>query len=352
MLNHASRSPLSTVFTILIVAVAAATTHGDSVRLRDGSVIHGKIKGTKDGKVSVDTSFAGVVSLKPDMILMVESDSDLHIALQSGNVVRGKMISDNSGRRIQSDQGSIDATHDQIIAVWLPGQKNPLAPPDDGDKRKWKYEAHLNIAGKTGNSEEISTGGGAKAILESSEDKLLLYMRGESTKNNGTKTTEEIFGGIDYESSFSERHSWYTRIELEVDDIEQIELRTTAAAGYGHFHIKRDNRTLRSRVGLQFRHESFEKGNSESSPGLDLGLFHMVKATEYGKLTSEIVYTPSFRDFGNYRAYHESSWDFPLLKSNKWFLRTGVSNEYNSMSAKNADRLDTTYFTRLLLQWE
>ena len=79
-------------------------------------------------------------------------------------------------------------------------------------------------------------------------------------------------------------------------------------------------------------------------------LFPEIK--DWTKLVSDITYAPSFEDFGDYRVYHESSFEMPLGKSDFWKLRLGVSNEYNSLVVKGNDRLDTTYFSRLVLSWE
>ena len=43
--------------------------------------------------------------------------------------------------------------------------------------------------------------------------------------------------------------------------------------------------------------------------------------------------------------------EVPLL-STQWKLRLGVANDYNSQPGRGVKRLDTTYFTRLVLNWK
>jgi hypothetical protein len=60
---------------------------------------------------------------------------------------------------------------------------------------------------------------------------------------------------------------------------------------------------------------------------------------------------PAFENFSNFVAKHESFYEVPLANP-AWKLRLGVSNDYNSKPGKGVDKLDTGYFTRLVLSWK
>jgi hypothetical protein len=60
---------------------------------------------------------------------------------------------------------------------------------------------------------------------------------------------------------------------------------------------------------------------------------------------------PSFEDFANYRATHESFLELPLANPS-WKLRLGLANDYNSKPGKGVEKMDTGYFTRLVLSWK
>ena len=68
-------------------------------------------------------------------------------------------------------------------------------------------------------------------------------------------------------------------------------------------------------------------------------------------MVNRLSFVPGFNDFSNYRANHESFFEIPLAM-NGWKLRLGVSNDYNSMPGDSVKKLDTTYFTRFVLNWE
>ena len=89
---------------------------------------------------------------------------------------------------------------------------------------------------------------------------------------------------------------------------------------------------------------------SVNSAGLDFGLEHKLEL-DNSRLVNRLTFVPTFEDFGVYRLTHESFYEMPLLNT-QWKLRLGVSNDYNSEPGKNIDKLDTTYFTRLVLSWK
>ncbi len=321
---------------------------GDVIELDNGSKIVGQIENILKGKLEIKTDFAGKLTIDMARVVSLSSKTPLLINLTSGNRLYGTIHHDKEKTRIDTPDGSISLKKGALVAAWQKGQPDPLEPK----RRKWKYAAGFDISGRTGNTERTSVGGRVKAKLEGPKDHLLFYLRGTYAREDGDKTDDEIIGGIDFEAMIDKQQSWYARVELENDDIEELDLRSTAAAGYGYYFFKRSDHVLRGRAGLMYRHESYSIGDDNSTAGLDLGLYHMYKFDDWGKLITDIVYTPSFEDFGDYRVFHESAFEVPLARSDIWKLKFGVTNEYNSDPVADKERLDTTYFSRLVLTWD
>ena len=84
--------------------------------------------------------------------------------------------------------------------------------------------------------------------------------------------------------------------------------------------------------------------------GLDFGLAHEYTG-EFWSLVNRLSWVPLFEDFGNYRAQHESYLELPLADP-KWKLRLGVANDFNSEPTPGLEKLDTTYFARLVLSFK
>ncbi|MFT5128232.1 MAG: putative salt-induced outer membrane protein YdiY, partial [Rhodothermales bacterium] len=180
-------------------------------------------------------------------------------------------------------------------------------------------------------------------------DTLKFFASGKRARDNSVISEKELKGGVDYEQKIRDKWSWYTRLGLEYDVIELLDLRTTAAAGFGYQVFDTPEHSLRLRTGLQYKHESYADGRNESAPGLDLGINHRLKLGP-AMLATDVTYTPAFEDFTRYNLLHTTSLDWPL--SETWSLRLGVENDYNSQPVIGTKRLDTSYFMRAVLSWQ
>ena len=207
-------------------------------------------------------------------------------------------------------------------------------------------------SGKTGNREQIGTAAEVRATLKTTQDMLQFYAAYNRQVSDGAKSADQFKAGVDYSNNFAGRKSWYVRDEGGFDRVKNVELYNIAAAGLGFDLIKEPKRTLTGRAGLSFRYEGYRDPFTEDvkSAGLDLGINSDM---EFGnsRLVTRISYVPSFEDFANYRLTHGSFYQIPLAHP-AWKPRLGVSNDYNSQPPIGFEKLDTSYFTRLVLSWQ
>lgn len=328
------------------------TANAGTVTTSDGSTIHGQVVQVKDGKLTLETGFAGNLEIPLEKITYIDSDETLNIQLGSGNRLVGTLQRSDETTTIVTTNGPVNVSTDTIDVTWQEGEKDPKVVELESQKRDWRYEAFLDLNGRSGNKKEFNLGAGIKAIMEGPDDRLELYLNGKRTETEEQLTSKEIIGGLDFEQRFGKRHSWYLRIEQEYDEIEMLDLRSTIAAGYGYYFLNEEHHKLRGRLGTFYRHESWQVREDESTFGLDAGLYHMYQFENKWRLTTDITYTPSFDDpSGEYRLLHESKFIIPLAHP-AWKLQMGVRNEYNTPTSDDVENLDTYYFARLVLNWD
>ncbi len=335
-----------------MAAIGICAVTADEIKLADGSVINGTVQQVFDGKVKIKTAFTGVLEIDQKNVTYIKTDADVNVATATGKT-RGKLGEDG----LQGDGSPIALG--SINAIWPDGAADPTLPkPPEG--RKWKYEATVDITGKTGNTEKATFGAGFKATLEGPQDKLLLYINGKHARENHVTTEKEVVGGADFERRIMEsRHSWYTRAEYEYDRINDLDPSITAAAGYGIYAVDKEELKVRLRAGISYVYKDYisDRKNDESF-GLDINYHHELKLKKLlmleniGDLITDVTYTPSLEDMDDYRIYHETSLSMPLGGSKVWALRIGVSNDYYNKVAPGRKRLDTTYFAKLVLTWD
>lgn len=325
----------------------AGTAFADRIELTDGSIVIGKLLSAEAGKLKVDTAFAGKIEIDQKTVKGFTTDEPVNVELAAGSTVLGKVNMTDTGLVVVASDGQMATPTDKVTSVWRKGE---ISPAVKKLQRGWKYEAAAAINGRTGPSEKFGGTLAFKATLESSQDKLIFNLAAEKARDNGVETANRQLAGVDYSAFFSPKNVWYARTSVEKDEIKALDLRSSTAFGIGRKLIKNDVQDLEFRFGVSYIYENYSDGTKFDSPGLDLALLHTYQFKN-GKLNNVITYTPAFKNFNNYRVHHETSYEMPITAS-LWKLKTGISNDYQSKPQPGIERLDTLYFTSLILSWE
>lgn len=332
----------------------AGALRADRIEMADGSVLNGKIVSADKGKFKVETSFAGTIEVAQDQIRTFSTSDAVNVGLSAGSAVLGRVESSGGGIRVVAADGQMSASTGNVAAVWRQGEDSPAVREAKAQaakaERHWAYEASLALTGRTGVSEKFGSNLGFKATLESPQDKLIFTLQAERAKDNGVDTADRQFGGVDYSSFFSEKNVWYARTSVEKDKIKLLDLRSTTAFGIGRKLVKTERQDTELRLGISYLYETYSNNTKFDSPGADVTLLNSLQLARW-KLTNMISYTPAFKDFANYRVHHESAFEVPITAS-LWKLRLGLANDYQSEPPDGTEKLDTTYFTSLILNWK
>jgi hypothetical protein len=338
----------------LAMLLAQTAPAADRVELTDGSVVLGKLLSAEAGKLKFETAFAGTIEIAQDKVRAFSTDEAVNVALAAGSTVQGRVEAAGAGLQVLTASGTMSAPISGITAVWRVGADSPevRAAKELAEKlrRKWRFEAGLAINGRTGGAEKFTSALGFKATLESAQDKLIFNLAAEKSRDNGVETANRQFAGADYSSFFNPMSVWYARTSVEKDTTKSLDLRSSTAFGLGRKLIKQELQDLELRLGVSYTFESYANGTKFDSPGLDVALIHTYQFRN-GKLSNAIAYTPAFKDFANYRIHHETTYEIPLTRS-LWKLKLGIANDYLGLPQPGVKRLDTLYFTNLILNWE
>lgn len=336
---------------VLIHAAAVLAVRADVVETRNGARLVGKITKIDGATVTLTTDYAGSLAIKQSEVTGVRTDAPRFVRLKEGTVVEGALVSAAGGQvQVKGADGSLVAAPvEKIIGAWAPGETDPAVA---ALRSKWSYEASVDVTGKTGNKEQVGTAFNVRALRTGPHDKLKLYAAYNRQRTDGSVSADQFKSGVDYSDNFSGRHSWYVRDEGGYDYVKDIGFYDTAASGYGYDFVQRPLHLLTGRAGLALRYENYQNPATSDvhDVGLDFGLHHEYTFNK-SKLSNSLSYVPSINDFTDFHFEHESYYEIPLMDP-KWKLRIGITHDYNSKPGTGVDRLDTTYFTRLVLGWE
>lgn len=329
---------------------ASAFLLADTVETADGSRIQGKILKIDGGVIEIETSFAGVIKVAQANATSVATTEAVYLRVKGGNTVQGTVSTAAGEVSVAGTGASATAKVANVEAVWLKPEQSPEARALAAAGRHWAFEAAVDVLGKSGNTDSFASALGFTATLASSQDKLTFYAAYARAEQEGNTTADQAKGGVDYSSNFSGIYSWYVREEIGTDKIQGLDFYSNTAAGIGFDVIKKTKQKLTLRTGLAYRYESYTNGTDVSSPALDLALIHDY-TTDTWKIGNRITWLPTTEDFGVYRLLHDSFFETPLAAS-QWKVRIGIAHDYNSEPLAGKKELDTTYYTKFLLNWK
>lgn len=336
--------------TTIALGAVAFLARADVVETKNGARLVGKVVKIDGTTVTLGTDYAGEIKVKQGEVVNITTDAPLNVRLSSGTVLQGTVTGSGNGAiAIAGADGTLNTTVAKVAATWAPNETDPQIA---ALTRTWTYEATADVTGKTGNKEQLGTEFAVRAILKTPQDTLQFYSGYDRQVSDGAKSADQFKAGIDYQNNFSGKYSWYVRDEGGFDRIKDIELYDIAAAGFGYDFIKEVKHVLTGRAGLSFRYEGYKNPATQDvkDAGLDFGVNHRWEFTN-SVLVNALTFDPLFSNFSNFRIIHESYYEIPLTDP-QWKLRVGVGNDYNSKPGAGVKKLDTTYFTRLVLNWK
>lgn len=225
------------------------------------------------------------------------------------------------------------------------------AVPEEEPAASWTGRAELGLDGQTGNSERLSFKGLIRSKRKTEFTRLSLYLRGQFEETGGERSKNEIIGGTKYERDLNERTFAFLHLELESDEFEDLDLRTTFTAGLGYFVIRKETHELKVRGGPSYQHEELDDGSTTDNLLAELGYDYRLDINERVRLTSTLSYYFNATDVDDWRLTAENAAEIPLSTDTAWKLRLGVRNEYDALPQPGIERLDTSYFTTLTYDW-
>jgi hypothetical protein len=335
---------------VALLAIPAA--HADTVRTADGSVLVGKIIKVDGGTIEIDTAYAGVLKVKQSAVVSFSTDAPVNVRFKDGNTVVGTVAGESGQIQVASASVSASGSIENVTNAWLPGDDSPEVRLMKANARHWEFEASADVLGKSGNSDNLAASLGFRAARITPDDKLEFYGAYARAEQDSTTTADQSKAGIDYQSTFSGKYSWYVREEIGTDKIQGLDFYSNTAVGVGFDAIKNERQLLTFRTGLAYRYETYSNGTTAiiDAPALDLGLIHEYK-TDTWKIANRVTFLPTLEDFGVFRLQHESYYEVPLAVG-RWKVRVGLANDYNSEPLPGKTELDTTYFTKFVLSWD
>ena len=344
-------------FAALISLLCVQAAHSDTIVTRNGATLIGEVKLITKKVVKLQTQYAGVITVRSNQIARLETDSVLTSRMGDGAEVSGQArLDDRDYLVMEGERLNIRAPFENLMAAWPHQEKRPAAArlPDE---RYWKYKVSADMTGRSGNVDALGARVNAEAALVSANDEFRFHVSIDKAEVNDRTTSDEFIIGTSYTDYVIGSWGWFASTEFERDPFESLDLRTSVSGGVSYRVLKGPKHRLELKAGLGYRHENLTDGTTQGTPTMDFELDHMMKFKPLPKLnpslemTNLLSITPSLQDLDDYLLVQDSGLQMPIGDSN-WKLMLGVKNHYDNQPAEGREELDTTYYSRLLLDFD
>jgi hypothetical protein len=326
-----------------------ATLAADTVDTKNGAHLVGKITRIDCSILYLSTDYAGDLAIKQSEVTDFATDQPIAVRFDNGQRLDGKVTPVNGRIQVVGWHGTQITDVSHVAATWKAGGEDPVITARRG---YWTYEASVDVNGESGNHNQLGTSGGFRAVHTATDNQLQLSVKYDRQVTDGQKSSDQLDGGVDYANNYADRDSVYVRDDAGFDHVMGIDFSNIAAAGFGYDFIKQPKHTLTGRAGLAYRYDEYQNPATATVSSLG-GDFELNHDWTFGisHLVNKLSFVPVFENLNDFIVTQDSYYEIPLADPH-WKLHMGVSNNYSNRPGAGIKRLDTTYYTRLLVDWQ
>jgi putative salt-induced outer membrane protein YdiY len=246
----ALRSGTVLLFLLLACALGAASAAADVVVMKNGDRISGKVKGMADGKLTVETAYAGKLTIAWDQVAGLETDKPIKVKLEDGRKAEGRAVESGAGELALAGAGKSQAPLAQV---------QEINPPD---RRKLRVKGGVNLGTdiRKGNTDKDRLDADGRVVFR--WDVIhRLRVGGELHRedNKGKSTVENDLAYAEYNRFISE--DWYAfgNLRYSRDPFKALNHRYAFGAGMGYQVWQTDITNLSLELGPNYVMENTDR---------------------------------------------------------------------------------------------
>jgi putative salt-induced outer membrane protein YdiY len=239
------------LLTCLMYLIAPAL--GDEIIFKNGDRLTGKITGADGGKVTIDTSLAGSLSVPMDQIKTFSTDAPLTLKLRDGSIVNDQITAAGTDGAITTK--GVGPVKSQTVALIDIDKINP--PPV-----KWSGSIAVGGIVTRGNSKSQSLNTNVDAVRRGEDDRISFdagyFFSRQKDKATGQKstTTDNWFIAGKYDYFFSKKLYGYAMAKVERDRIANLDLRFSPGGGLGYQWVESADLNFRTEAGISWVYQT------------------------------------------------------------------------------------------------
>jgi len=317
----------------IVLYCTAATA--DEIVLENGNTLTGKVIKAEKGALTLSTDYSKPIVVRTTTIRKVRTDGEISIHLVNGEVLKGRLYTDEQGAIVVEPSDGRAAT---VISWEKVESINP--PPQN-----WSGSISIGASSQSGNTERTSASIGAEADRRTTNDRTSFRFLFNYAEDGSQVTERNTYGALKYDYFFSKKHYGYLAIEMLSDKFKDLSLRTVVGPGVGYQLIDDATKSLSAEFGVSYFSEDHIVAKDDS----------WISARLAGTLKWLIADAITFADhlaiygkvdkLSNYNLRNEASVSTAILSS--WALKLTNIVDYSSKPAPGIEKTDVQWILAL-----
>jgi putative salt-induced outer membrane protein YdiY len=251
---------VNALYCIFLIFFSANVSSADTILLNNGDKISGQILNMSQGEITIETSYAGKISLLWERVTGIISDAPVQVVLNDKTSLYGNLQSTAEGKmrlKIGKIVETLSFNLTEVKAI------NPKTADRKGAKLSGRIDVGLS---KTdGNTETESHHINAQIVARTENNRYTAGFEYNKAKDSGQVTEEDYLGYAKYDHFLTEKWYVYTNTLFEKNEFKDIQLRSTIGAGSGYQFYESELTNLYLEAGFGYVNENFEAAEDSDS---------------------------------------------------------------------------------------
>ncbi len=249
------------ILAVLLTSLGTmATAHADTVTMRNGDRLSGRVVGLDGTSLKLRTEYAGEIVIALERIERLETDEPVTLVLKDDVRLSGLLAAREGELSI--------APAPQAPAV-------PVAPARVSSVEQgivpvssWNYSGRiaLGASDSSGNSDVTRANLDSELIARRGRNRVTAGLRGAYAQDSGEDTEGHASANAKYDRFLSEKWYAYANSTLEYDPFRDLRLRATAGVGSGYQFLDGPRTELSVEGGLDYVSVDYYDASDESFP--------------------------------------------------------------------------------------
>jgi putative salt-induced outer membrane protein YdiY len=315
--------------------VVAPLLAGD-VYLKNGNHLSGAIVSMSEGKLVLETDFAGRLTIDWNHVEQLSTDAPLTVVMEEGATLIGiARPSTVPNRLLLNGESILDPLMIELSKV------KAINPPDE---RPVKLSGRINVGlnKASGNTDMENAHVDLEFLARTVSHRVTLGGAYNRSSEDSRKTEDNAMGRLKHDYFLTRELYWYLKGMVERDDFKEISLRTTLGPGVGYQFFEGELMNLSVEAGPSYVYTNYSGGGQDDSVsgrwGVKFDRFFFEKLFQYYFSSEGYV---SASDSSDVFMFTRTGLRFPIRGGLS--LNAGFEWDWDNIPAEGADKSDYRY---------